>query len=384
MGYIDLQRVKGLTVCGAANLLLKVHVLWSAKSQTAFIAGGIQMDTDAAFRVDPFPTSVFTVSGKNQNMVPAGTTVIHQEAKVTGQQLGLIDGVGVVPLTVGTSMQAHAYRSLIGPVCKAGTIKTKGTNRACGTGTCRSHQFGGIPLIVPACFTLTSPEVWDLSNQGKRRGKNVLAGCITVLPVDKSDQLRICQRNSRSASKGSVQGHFQRICHVLNDFSVGQLELRVFCRHINAKRISNDGIVKRMDGTDCVLNDFRSRLQGFLPVSFIVACGSGTGDSATGVSRYGYGNRLVLCNRDLLLGFFGLIREIIGSLLGVIVVSGDTVHDAGSLNSGNNGHSRGFIGGIRHRNQTFMLFYFIGNRKHPVSNRIQLCYHIVHRGTLLL
>ena len=149
MGYIDLQRVKGLTVCGAANLLLKVHVFGSPKCQAAFIAGGIQMDTDTAFRMDPFPTSVFTVSGKDENMVPAGTTVIHQEAKVTGQQLGLIDGVGVVPLTVGTSMQAHANRSLIGPVRKAGTVKTKGPNRTCGTGTCRSHQLGCIPLIVP-------------------------------------------------------------------------------------------------------------------------------------------------------------------------------------------------------------------------------------------
>lgn len=85
MGYIDLQRVKRLTVGGASNLLVKVHILGSAKGQSPFITGSIQMDTDTAFRMDPFAATVLTVSGKDQDMVPTCTTVVHQKAKIAGR-----------------------------------------------------------------------------------------------------------------------------------------------------------------------------------------------------------------------------------------------------------------------------------------------------------
>ena len=106
MGHIDLQGVKRLAIGRAANLLVKVHILGPAKDQTAFIAGGIEMDTDAALRVDPLTTPILTVTGEDQNMVPTGTSIIHQKAKVTGQQLRLVDGIGVVPLTIGACLQA--------------------------------------------------------------------------------------------------------------------------------------------------------------------------------------------------------------------------------------------------------------------------------------
>ena len=84
MGHIDLQGVKRLSVGGAANFLVKVNILGSAKGQPPFITGSIQMDTDTTFRVDPFTASIFTVSGKDQDMVPTGASIVHQEAKITG------------------------------------------------------------------------------------------------------------------------------------------------------------------------------------------------------------------------------------------------------------------------------------------------------------
>ena len=94
------------------------------------------MYTDTTFRVDPFTATVFTVSGKNQDMVPSGATVVHQKAKVTGQKLGFIDCVRVIPLALGACVEAHANRSLVGPIRKAGAIKTEGPDGSRGTGAC--------------------------------------------------------------------------------------------------------------------------------------------------------------------------------------------------------------------------------------------------------
>ena len=49
MGHIDLQRLKRFAIGGASNLLVKIHILRSAKGKSAFITGRIQMDTNAAF-----------------------------------------------------------------------------------------------------------------------------------------------------------------------------------------------------------------------------------------------------------------------------------------------------------------------------------------------
>ena len=94
------------------------------------------MDTDTTFRVDPFTATVFTVSGKDQDMVPTGASVVHQKAKIAGQKLGFINGVGIVPLAIGACVKAHANRSLVGPIRKAGAIKTEGSDGSRGTGAC--------------------------------------------------------------------------------------------------------------------------------------------------------------------------------------------------------------------------------------------------------
>ena len=89
MGHIDLQGVKRLTVGGASNLLVKVHILGSAKGQSPFITGRIQMDTDTAFRMDPFAATVLTVSGKNKYMVQPEPPSFIRKPKSPGKSSDL-------------------------------------------------------------------------------------------------------------------------------------------------------------------------------------------------------------------------------------------------------------------------------------------------------
>ena len=180
MGNVDLQRVQGFSIGGAAHALIEIDVPGPAKDKPSLIAGRIDSDACAAFGVDPLTASILAITCKHQNMVPADAIAVHEESQIARKQLAFGDRNGISPLTGGANLDADAQSSFIDPVCKTGAIQTIGTDRASGTGACGSNQFRGIPFVIPARCTLTAPEIRHLTNQGQRRGQNVLSRVITV------------------------------------------------------------------------------------------------------------------------------------------------------------------------------------------------------------
>ena len=72
----------------------------------------------------------------------------------------------------------------------------------------------------------------------------MFSGIITTEALDERNQLCICKWNGRAASQRAVQGHLQSIGHVLNDFTVGQIELGIAYRSVDAKGFQNHRIVE--------------------------------------------------------------------------------------------------------------------------------------------
>ena len=72
---------------------------------------------------------------------------------------------------------------------------------------------------------------------------------------DKGQKLCIRQGHSLSAAERAVQRSFQRIGHILNGFTIGDIELRILGCQIQFKCTGNDGIVERSNGTGHIFDD---------------------------------------------------------------------------------------------------------------------------------
>ena len=204
-----------------------------------------------------------------------------------------------------------------------------------------------------------------------------------ILGVDEGNQLLIRKRDGLAALQRAVKRHLQGVGHVLNGFTICDLELAVCRIGIHTECLIDHRVIKGMDRAFEVRDHLDCRrdhlFTGGLKVSSRgVAC-----DGAVIIYRKIHGYLPIGRDHDILLTAEFLNRRVIRPRFGLIAVNRIISVEIHNLGGGYDRQRHRLIPVIGDRDQMLMLFPLACHWEHGVRYTPELCHHVLFGGVLL-